>query len=272
MAIKLIAIDMDGTLLNPQHEITPRVKKAIQAARERGVTVVLATGRPYVGVQNYLMELGLNEPGQYCITNNGALVQKADTGECVAEVTLSFQEFLDFSRLADELGVHFHAMDKSFLYTPNKDISEFTVHEAALTGIPLRYRALDEMDSSTRFPKVMMIDKPSLLDAAIARIPESLKQQYTILKSAPFYLEILDRRVNKGTGVGQLAEKLGIAPEEVMALGDQENDLAMIEYAGYGVAMGNAVDSVKAITPYHTATNMEDGVALAIEKYVLNIA
>ncbi|WP_075183322.1 sugar-phosphatase [Pantoea sp. 1.19] len=271
MAIQLIAIDMDGTLLNPQHEITPRVKQAIQAARARGVTVVLATGRPFVGVKNYLAELGLNEPGQYCVTNNGALVQRADTGECVAEVTLSLDEYVRFYRLAESLGVHFHAMDKDHLYTPNKDISEYTVHESSLTGIPLRYRTLAEMDPAMRFPKVMMIDEPAKLDAAIARIPAELKREYTIMKSAPYYLEILDKRVNKGTAVSLLAERLGLARDRVMTLGDQENDLAMIAFAGIGVAMGNAVDSVKAITPYHTASNREDGAALAIEKYVLDV-
>ncbi|KTS75917.1 sugar-phosphatase [Pantoea stewartii] len=269
MAIKLIAIDMDGTLLNPQHEITAGVKSALNRAREKGVSIVLATGRPYVGIEGYLMELDLHTPGQYCISNNGALVHRAEDGEVVADVTLGFDDYMYVEKLARELGVHFQAFDKSHLYTPNKDISEFTIHEASLTGIPVRYRAVEEMDPATRFPKLMMIDKPALLDAAIARLPEHAHQTYTILKSAPYYLEILDRRVNKGYGVKMLAEKLGLQAEEVMAIGDQENDLAMIEYAGTGVAMGNAIDSVKKIAQFVTKTNMEDGVAHAIEKWVL---
>ena len=76
---------------------------------------------------------------------------------------------------------HFQAFDKSHLYTPNKDISEYTIHEASLTGIPVRYRAVEEMDRATRFPKLMMIDRPDLLDAAIARLPEHAHQTYTIL-------------------------------------------------------------------------------------------
>jgi len=128
---------------------------------------------------------------------------------------------------------------------------------------------VEEMDRATRFPKLMMIDKPDLLDSAIQRLPARAQQNYTILKSAPYYLEILDRRVNKGQGVKMLAEKLGLARDEVMAIGDQENDLAMIEYAGTGVAMGNAIDSVKQIAQFVTKTNMEDGVAHAIEELVL---
>ncbi|WP_312462416.1 sugar-phosphatase, partial [Pantoea endophytica] len=176
---------------------------------------------------------------------------------------------LYIEQLARDLGVHFQAFDKSFLYTPNKDISEFTIHEASLTGIPVRYRSVEEMDRATRFPKLMMIDKPDLLDSAIQRLPQQARDNYTILKSAPYYLEILDARVNKGQGVKMLAEKLGLAREEVMAIGDQENDLAMIEYAGTGVAMGNAIDSVKKIAQFITKTNMEHGVAHAIEELVL---
>jgi len=269
MAIKLIAIDMDGTLLNPQHEITPGVKSALNRARQQGVSIVLTTGRPFVGIQRYLMELDMQAPGQYAISNNGALVHQAEDGKCVAEVTLTFDDYLYIENLARELGVHFQAFDKTHLYTPNKDISEYTIHEASLTGIPVRYRAVEEMDRAMRFPKLMMIDRPALLDAAIARLPAHAQQTYTILKSAPYYLEILDRRVNKGQGVRMLAEKLGLKQEEVMAIGDQENDLAMIEYAGTGVAMGNAIDSVKKIAQFITKSNMEDGVAHAIEELVL---
>lgn len=270
MAIELIAIDIDGTLLNPQHEISPAVQAAIVAARDRGVHVVLATGRPFVGVQRYLRELELRHAGHYCITNNGALVQRAQTGERVAEVTLNFDDYLHFERMARELGVHFHALDYDTLYTANRDISAYTVHESALSGIPLKFRTVQEMDPSMVFPKVMMIDDPAVLDEAITRIPREAFEHYTIMKSAPFFLEILNRQVDKGKGLKLLAEHLGIAADNIMALGDQQNDLAMIKYAGLGVAMGNGVDEVKAASRYVTRSNREDGVAHAIEKFVLN--
>ncbi|MCV9878939.1 sugar-phosphatase [Brenneria izbisi] len=270
MSIKLIAIDMDGTLLTPQNQISPAVKAAIAAARAKGVQVVLATGRPFIGVARYLAELDLQQEECFCITNNGALVQRAINGECVAQTTLSFDDYLYFEALSRKLNVHFHAMDFNFVYTANKDISAYTVHESHLTGIPLKYRTVEEMDRSMTFPKVMMIDEPPLLDHAISQIPPQAFERYTIMKSAPYYLEILDKRVNKGAGVRMLAEHLGIARESVMTLGDQENDLAMLEYAGLGVAMGNAIETVKAISQFVTKTNQEDGVAYAIEKFVLN--
>ncbi|AXF77702.1 sugar-phosphatase [Erwinia tracheiphila] len=269
MAIKLIAIDMDGTLLNPQHEVTAGVKEAIRAALDKGVSIVLATGRPFIGVQRYLMELDLEHKGQYCITNNGALVQLAASGDCVAEVTLDYDDYRYFEQLSRDLGVHFQALTKSLLFTANKDISEYTVHESFLTGIPLRFRTVEEMDKSATFPKVMMIDSPEILNDAIKRIPQDAHDRYTIMKSSPYYLEILHRQVNKGAGVKMLSERLGLVREEVMAIGDQENDLAMLDFAGTGVAMGNGIASVKSVAQFVTKTNQEDGVAYAIERFVL---
>ena len=167
------------------------------------------------------------------------------------------------------MGSHFHALDRNTLYTANRDISYYTVHESFVATIPLVFCEAEKMDPSIEFLKVMMIDEPAILDQAIARIPAEVKEKYTVLKSSPYFLEILDKRVNKGTGVKSLAEVLGIKQEEIMAIGDQENDIAMIEYAGVGVAMDNAIPAVKEAANFVTKSNLEDGVAWAIEKYVL---
>lgn len=270
MAIELIAIDMDGTLLNPRHEVTLAVKQALDAARKKGVHIVLATGRPYIGIERYLKELDLQQEGCFCITNNGALVQNAHDGSSIAEVTLSFDDYLYFENMARQLGVHFHALSRSDLFTSNPDISRYTIHEANLTGMSLHFRTVEQMDPSLTFPKVMMIDEEEILDRAIKQIPDEVKARYTVMKSAPYFLEILDKRVDKGEGVKALSEKLSIPRENIMTLGDQENDIAMLNYAGLGVAMGNAIDSVKAVSQFVTKTNAEDGVAYAIEKFVLN--
>jgi len=205
----------------------------------------------------------------YCLTYNGTLVLKAATGECIAQDTLGIEDYYRIEALARELGVHFQAFDFDTLYTPNKDIGKYTVHESEMTGIPLKYRSVEEMDVAIRFPKVMMIDEPELLDAAIARLPADIHQHYNIMKSAPFYLEILHKQADKGAGLKKLADKLGIKAENVMAIGDQGNDMAMVAYAGVGVAMGNAIPELKAIAQYVTSTNEEDGVAQAIEKFAL---
>lgn len=270
MAIELIAVDMDGTLLNPQHEVTLAVKEALSEARAKGVHVVLATGRPFFGVQRYLMELDLQQDGCYCITNNGALVHDTKDGSVIAEVALKIEDYHYFEKLARDLGVHFHALTKTDLFVADRFISKYSVLESSTTGIPLQFCPAEEMDPELTFPKVMMIDDPELLDRAISQLPAKAKENYTIMKSLPYFLEILDKRVNKGEGVKFLAEKLGIERKNVMTLGDQENDIAMLEYAGIGVAMGNALDSVKAVSQFVTTTNTEDGVAFAVNKFVLD--
>lgn len=270
MAIKLIAIDMDGTLLRPDHTISPAVKQAIAAARAQGVNVVLTTGRPYAGVQSYLQALQMTDAGDYCITYNGALVQKASDGSTVTQIALNYDDYCYLEQLSCELECHFHALDRHTLYTANRHISPYTVHESFVSTIPLVFCEAEKMDPATQFLKVMMIDEPAILDQAIARIPQAVKEKYTVLKSAPYFLEILDKRVNKGTGVQSLAEALNIKAEEVMAIGDQENDIAMIAFAGVGVAMANAIPSVKEAANFITHSNLEDGVAYAIERFVLN--
>ncbi len=269
MTIKLIALDMDGTLLLPDHTISPAVKAAIAEARARGIKVVLTTGRPYAGVHRYLQMLDMDQEGDFCITYNGALVQKAGDGSTVAQTTLSYDDYRYLEQMSREVGSHFHALDRHTLYTANRDISYYTVHESYVATIPLVFCEAEKMPEDIALLKVMLIDEPEILDAAIARIPQEVKARYTLLKSAPYFLEILDKRVDKGTGVRSLAQSLGILPEEVMAVGDQENDIAMITYAGIGVAMGNAIDPVKEVADYITRTNLEDGVAHAIERFAL---
>lgn len=268
MAIKLIALDMDGTVLTPAHEITEVVHAAITEAKRRGIKVVLTSGRPYIGMQRYIQHLGLNENEQYCISYNGALVQSALDGSCLAETTLGYSDYLRFEQLARDLGVHFQALDKYNLYTPNQNISRFTVHETEVTGIPLRYRAVEQMDQRLRFPKLMMVDEPKKLDEAIASLPPALYQDYTLVKSSNHYLEILDKTANKGAAISKLAGMLNIASEETMAVGDHENDLSMLNWAGVGVAMGNAIDMVKQQANYHTTSNRDNGVAEAIQRFV----
>lgn len=117
--------------------------------------------------------------------------------------------------------------------------------------------------------KIMLIDESYILDAAIAKIPAEFYSEYNIFKSEPFYCEILNKKASKGQAVQKLAKLLNISQHEVMAIGDHPNDYDMVQYAGIGVAMGNAVEEIKNIAQYITLTNNEDGVAKAIVNFVL---
>jgi Cof subfamily protein (haloacid dehalogenase superfamily) len=267
--IDLIAIDMDGTLLDSNHAISPRVKKAITAVRAQGVRIVLATGRPFSGVEKYLEELGLTGEGDYCITFNGAVIQNAADTKSVAETTLGYDDFLYCEKIARELGVHFHMLYERSMMTPNADISSHTVRDAYISHTPLLYRSVEQVDPAWRFRKFMMVDDEAVLDKAIANFPPELLQRYTVVKSAADFLEILHPEAGKGRALATLAAYLGVSPERIMAIGDQENDLVMLEFAGVAVAMGNAIDAVKAVADHVTTSNNEDGVAVAIERYAL---
>jgi len=230
---------------------------------------VLTSGRPVSGLAPFLDELGINGAEDYCIACNGGLVTRVATGEAIVEYPLDFDDFLFVERVAREMGVHFQALDGERLYTPNQDISIYTVADSHLSRVPLSYRSVAEMDPAMSFIKLMMVDEPEVLDAVIPRLPAALTERFAVLKSAAFFLEVFDRRAGKGPSLQKLAEHLGIDRSRVMAIGDQENYLTMLQFAGTSVAMGNAVDVVKATALHQTATNAEDGVALAIERFVL---
>jgi len=267
--IDLVAIDMDGTLLDPAHRITPRVKAAINQARAQGVRVVLASGRPISGLAPFLRELDITGEEDFCIACNGAVVQSVGNGRKVVEFPLSYDDFVFCERVSRELGVHFQALDGHRLYTTNQDISPYTVLDSHLSHVPLSYRRVEDMDPATSFVKLMLIDAPEVLDAAIQRLPTALTDRFSVVKSAAFFLEVFDHRAGKGASLKRLADHLGIDAANVMAIGDQENDLTMLQYAGTSVAMGNAVASVKQVALHETATNADDGVARAIERFVL---
>ncbi|WP_225743112.1 sugar-phosphatase [Marinilactibacillus sp. Marseille-P9653] len=265
----LIAIDMDGTLLNPDRKVTDEVKKAIHEAKSAGIKIVLCTGRPYPGVTAYLEELDLRNSGDYVITYNGALVQKSDTEEIVSQHTMDQQDYITLEKAAREANVHFHAIRNSGIYTPNKDIGKYSVLESHINQVPLFYSAPEDMDTDTPYNKMMMIDDEELLEAAIKQLPKELWEKYTILRSEPFFLEFLNKKANKGIALEDLANSLNIPRERVMSIGDGGNDVHMIEYAGTGVAMGNAKDAVKDVADAFTTSNAENGVAKAIRDFAL---
>ncbi len=265
---KLLAIDIDGTLINDRKEVTREVNEAIQEAKRKGVKVVICTGRPIGGVHGFIEELDLHD--QYVVTFNGALVQHSETKEVASEISLAHEDLMTLYGVSQELKTSMHFFDSQRIYTPNKDISSYTVVESFVNGVPLHYREMEEIPSDILIPKIMFVGEPECLEKTIAAIPATLKEQYTMVRSAPFFYEILHPSVSKGNAVKLLAEKLGIAREEVICIGDGENDLTMIEYAGCGVAMGNAEESVKEIAQFHTRSNNEHGVAYAIEHLILN--
>ena len=270
MAIKLIAIDIDGTLINSKREITPRVKAALNAASAQGVYVVLCTGRPYPGVEGLLQELDLVNDHDYVVTYNGTLVQQTGSKKALVRFSMTHDDLERVNDYATKYNVHYHAIDEEAIYVPTETVGKYSIHESELVGMPIVHQLYKDIPTDKEFVKIMFVDEPEVLENLIEHLSEDFKSRYNIFRSAGFYLEVIHPEASKGKAVHHLADKLGLTRDEVMCLGDHENDRDMIEYAGLGVAMGNAIDSIKEIANFVTTTNDEDGVAVAVEKFVLN--
>ena len=264
---KLVAIDMDGTLLKDDKSVSEENFSAIQNAKKAGVKIVLATGRPLNGIKKYLNILNLLEEDDYAIAFGGAVVQKTKSGKFISSSSLNAHNWKELYDLSQRLGVHVHALTKDFCITPVNN--KYSNVEATMNNIPL---VVDNpLNDKTFAPiKIMFIDEPEILEKAIANLPADIYQKYTVVRSAPFYLEFLNLKANKGLGVDALAKELNIKQSEVICIGDAGNDVHMVEYAGLGVAMENAFPELKEVANYVTLSNENHGVAHVINKFILD--
>ena len=266
---KLVALDMDGTLLNSEKEITERNKQAIAKAREKGVSVVLASGRPLHGMKEKLNELELTSENDFVVSFNGSFVHRVADFKEIHSRIITGKDAKRVANLAKELGVHMHAFSVEHgLITPENN--PYTGHEATINGVETTEFDFSQLEDDHSIIKVMFADAPEVLDKATPQLPSELYDDYTVVRSAHIFLEFLNKGSNKGVGVATVADHLGINPDEVICMGDAENDHHMIEYAGLGVAMANATDETKEIADYITDSNEDSGVAKVIEKFILN--
>lgn len=258
---------MDGTLLREDKTISEGTKIAIEAAKKKGVKIVLATGRPTEGIRSYLEELDLLSGEDFVVCYNGAVVQNTKTKEIINRTVLSGTDLHELYELSKELSVNIHAFSKEGCITP--ELTKYSVLEGEINNIPVITVDYKDIAKEEEIIKIMMVEEPEILQKAIDSLPKELYEKYTVVRSAPFFLEFLNKKVNKGTGVKALANSLGIKKEEVICMGDAGNDEHMIRYAGLGVAMGNAFEEIKGMADFVTKTNDEDGVAYVINKFVL---
>lgn len=264
--IDLIAIDIDGTLVNSKKEITPAVKKAVLNAKKQGKQIVICTGRPLSGAQRYLDELGLNnQDDEYVVSFNGAVVEST-SGHVIFKKGLEYEDYVDLEAIACKLNLHFHSVSLDRIYTSNRDLGHYTIYNSRVVKLEVSYRTQEEM-KNIPIIKCMYIDDPDYLDSKITSpLFDQMKKRVVFSKTEPFYYEATSAGVDKGTGLKRLCDYLNVKPENVMALGDQANDMPMLKYAGLGVAMGNAVDYTKKQADEITADCDHDGVAVAINK------
>lgn len=276
MDIKLVAIDLDGTLLNSKKLLSDENKAAIQEAKEAGVKVVLCTGRPLRSMKHLLEEAGLQDEEDIVITYNGGLIQKAKTGEIINEMTFNREESLDIYQMGRKLNLPVNFIDLDYVYEPAYPAGAESIYMNASREIPKENALefievdIDNLPNPFKINKIVMSRPTEELDAIIPTIPANYHEMYNIYKSQSFILEILPDKVDKGYSMRIIGDMLGLEPEQIMGIGDQENDLSLVKNAGFGVAMENAIDEVKAVADYITKSNDDNGVAHAIRKFVLN--
>ncbi|MDQ0230044.1 Cof-type HAD-IIB family hydrolase [Metabacillus malikii] len=267
MTYKMIVLDLDDTLLRNDHSISDRTKQALMEAQQNGVKVVLASGRPTFGMKHIADELLLAEYGSFILSFNGGKIINCQTGEEIFSSTLSPNQAHSLFHLSQREDVFIHTYVGDEIIT-EKD-NPFTAIESELTGLPIKVVPSFKEAVTESVVKVLMVDAPEKMAVVEKTLQKELKDQFSVMRSKPFFLEFTEKGVTKGTSLNQLIQLLNIKQDEVIAIGDSYNDLAMIEFAGLGVAMGNAPDDIKQAANYVTDTNMNDGVAKVVEKFIL---
>ncbi|MDD4169985.1 MAG: Cof-type HAD-IIB family hydrolase [Desulfotomaculaceae bacterium] len=261
---KLVAADLDDTLLDDNFRLTGRVKEMIKAVLEAGVQFTLSTGRMYRSAEPYARELGLDTP---LITYQGALVKNALSGEVLFYRPLPLRYAREIIGRVHELGYHLNAyLDDLLLMeqdTPEgRRYMQIAGVQAEIVGDLLKI-----LDSDPT--KVVVIADEALLDQLSAELAPIYHNKVHISKSKPYFLEFSHPQATKGYALAMLAEYYGINRDKIIAIGDSYNDLEMLEYAGLGVVVANAREEIKEKAGYVATAPNGEGVVEALEKFVL---
>ncbi len=289
---KLVAIDLDGTLLNSYGEVTDKTKEAIKKAVEKGVEVVLASGRPISSVEDLANDLSANH---YLISGNGAIVYDMHKKEIVYDNFLKKEQVLEIIKICEENSIYYNiyteneVLTKSLNYNTLFYYSENThKQEEKRTNINIvdDVYGYVEKTEDDHFLKITVCDEsrvvfnnilkklelvPNIDVLDVSHMSKKIIRNGTDEVLVEYcYTEITNKDVHKWSAMKFIIDDMSITPEEVVAIGDNVNDKEMIEGAGLGVAMGNATDQIKEIANVTVATNNEDGVYEAFEKYINN--
>lgn len=269
MKYKLLVLDVDGTLTNDQKEITPHTRNALLKVQQMGVQLVLASGRPTQGIAPLAEALELHHYGGYIMAFNGGRIENCKTGEIMFRKKLDRQLLPYLYREGKRNGFSIISYDSDSILTENPD-DEYAVMEAAINKLPIRKvdNLLEAIDYEPY--KLMYGGDPERILETEQRFQKHLAGVMDVYRSEPFYLELVPLHVDKGNSLHILLEKIGVKTEEIMVIGDGFADLTMMEVAGKGVAMANAQESIKLCADDVTASNNDDGVALAVEKFIIS--
>ena len=260
MPYPLCAIDMDDTLLDPNHEITPLSAQAIQQTREAGVTVVVASGRMHAATRRYTQQLQLDTP---VISYNGAMVKNAATGEVWLEEHVDADLAAEIRQFARENNLQLNYYLHDILFSAAQ--TQWLALYQSRTGAPIEILPDFETRLQGTTPtKLVFVDSPERIAGLLKPMQERFGQKSYVTRSNDEYLEFMPPNADKGKALALVASKLGVTAAQTVAFGDSWNDIPMLKWAGKSCAVANAKPEVRGIAGEIIGSNTEDGVAHAL--------
>lgn len=270
MEYKLLALDLDGTLTNSKKQITPyTLETLIRAQQEKGLKIILASGRPTYGVAPLANALQLDKFGGFILAYNGGEIINWRTHEIMYKNLLDHDVLPYLYECAKKNDFAIVTYENEYVLTEKPD-DEYVLKEALLNV--MKIKKVDNFLEAVRHPiaKCLIVGEPTHLAILEKEMQEQLKDRMGVFRSEPYFLELVPKGIDKARSLSVLLEELELKREELMAAGDGFNDLSMVRFAGMGVAMANAQDVVKENADFITLSNDEDGVAYAVEKFILS--
>lgn len=266
--IKLLALDIDGTLANSDKTISERNISVLDEAQSKGIKVALVSGRPSYGIWPSAKKINLEKWGGYILAFNGGKIIDCSNNNCMYEQVLSNCELAEIYKEVAENGLNAITYADDILISDNAS-NKYVQKESLINKMPICQ--VDDLVAATDFstPKCLVVGEPELLE----KLEKDMCTQFpnlSIFRSEPYFLEFMPKDVDKASSLAVLLDKIDMCPSQLLSCGDGFNDLSMIKYAGMGVAVKNAQQVVKDVAKYVSPyTNDEDAVAFIIEKYVL---
>ena len=274
--IKAILLDIDGTLTNDQKEITPKTVEALKAAQASGIVLVLASGRADVGLHRFADALDMKDNGGVFVAFNGAKSLNYQTGEVYFEQAMTVEqgkrvlEHMKSFEVASCIDYGEYMLTNNAYFKIDRDGQPWDIvdYEAHGNGFLVREERDLPAFVDWGINKILNAGEPAYLQEHWQEMFAPFEGELSAMFTAPFYYEFTPLGVDKSRALRETFAALGIDQREIIAFGDAQNDRTMLEWAGIGVAMGNAVDEVKAVADKVTLSNNEDGIAVALEELI----
>jgi len=267
MNYKMIAMDLDDTLTTSQKVISPKTYARLMEAQEKGMIIVLASGRTVIGMSKLADELKLDLYGGYVLAFNGARIINWKTKEEVYTLPVPRDSLPAIFELSKKHGLPLLTHENDHLVVEEPD-NPYIIAEAKINQMPIQ--GIDDFESYIDFPvyKFIAVGDGDYLAIKEPILREALSPECDVYRSTPYFMEIVAAGIDKGEGLKRLADICHIPMSEVVACGDGYNDIGMIKAAGLGVAMKNALPEVRACADFVTAGNDEDGIALLFDEKI----